>query len=945
MTFTATVQGVDGSYPVGTVQFYDNGLALGAPVSVNAGNVDVPATYTEITALTQAANKLTPGIHSITAIFTPGGNYVSSTGVIDQTVTANTFGAGDVFVYRTGDGSSTNFASGKASAVFIDEFNSTGTLEQSIAFPGTTVGAVNALTQNGSQGAGAFLNLSGDGSELILEGYTATVGATSLTTQVIGEVSANGTINTTTTDTTSVGVIRSATSNSSNSIWLGTSSDGVEYETLGSSTSIQISGSPVTNTRVVADFGGQLYISSASGSTRLASVGAGLPTTTGQTETELNGVTSAQLGSGPYSYYFTNLNGGSGFDTLYIAANDSAIGIVKYALESGTWTEVGEIPSTATTEYAGLTGITNGTTVTLYATNNIQFAATTGGNLVSIVDTTGYEGNFSSATVTTLATAGTNTNFHGVAVVPGNANVTITKSADTATVTAGATDGYTVTITNAGNDTANGVTLSDPLPAGVTWSINGGANASSFQITGSPGSQSLSLNGISTLAPGASLVVHITGTTAPSGSPFSATLTNTATVNATVETTHSQQATATITVDSPDVTVTKVGDSGTDSVGTQDGYTVTISNSGLGQANGVTLSDPLPSLGGSNVWTIDGAVGNPADFTISGASLSLSSAFLASDSLAAGSSISVHILGTPTASIAGTTLSNTATVSAGNEFAALQNQSATATIAVASAGTPVSVVSMVINGTAATGVSAVEDGAGSTATITMTQSLGFYVGEPVIVSGFTTQTGFNGFETITAVSNNGLSFSYADSLVGAGLSDVNGTATPALAGVQMSMVDALVITFNQAVSLNTGAFSLSLRAFTANGVGGTTEGNTAQMNAPVSYDGGTVWVLTFSGTGNSISDGDYNLDLNHTDVVGGAGMAADYTNNFYRLFGDINGNGQVTNSANLKFGRAFGSNTTQANYVAAFDYTDSGSIGNTANLQFGRRFGSIWTSL
>ncbi len=461
--FTATVTAQDGTHPAGTVQFFDNGLALGSAEAVNGSGV---ATFTETTSLLQATNKLTPGIHSITAIFTPTPTtYLGSTGVADQTVTANPFGAGDVFVYRTGDGSTTNFASGKANAVFIDEFNSAGTLEQSIAFPGTTVGSVNALTQNANQGAGAFLNLSADGQELLLEGYAASVGSTSLTTQVVAEVSANGTINTTTTDSASVGVIRSVASASGTTLYYGTSTGGVQDETLGGTTSTQISGSPVTNTRIVEIAGGQLYVSSASGTAiRVATVGTGLPTTGGQTETELSGVTSAQLGSGPYSYYFTNLNGGTGFDTLYVAANDSAIGIVKYALESGTWTEVGEIPSTAATEFAGLTGITTGTpgneTVTPYATNNLQFAATTGGNLVSIVDATGYEGNISSLTPTVLATAGANTNFHGVAIVPvaATASTTTTVTSTPASpIAQGASITFTATIT--GNPNVGTVTF------------------------------------------------------------------------------------------------------------------------------------------------------------------------------------------------------------------------------------------------------------------------------------------------------------------------------------------------------------------------------------------------------------------------------------------------------------------------------------------------------
>jgi hypothetical protein len=53
----------------------------------------------------------------------------------------------------------------------------------------------------------------------------------------------------------------------------------------------------------------------------------------------------------------------------------------------------------------------------------------------------------------------------------------------------------------------------------------------------------------------------------------------------------------------------------------------------------------------------------------------------------------------------------------------------------------------------------------------------------------------------------------------------------------------------------------------------------------------------------------------------------------------------VGNTANIKFGKAFGSSIGSPNYVAAFDYTGGGTIGNVANIQFGRRFGSVWTNL
>jgi len=265
-----------------------------------------------------------------------------------------------------------------------------------------------------------------------------------------------------------------------------------------------------------------------------------------------------------------------------------------------------------------------------------------------------------------------------------SANVTVSKTADAASVNAGDSAGFTLTIANTGSSQATGVTLTDTLPAlggSNLWSINGGANAGSFIVSGAAGSQQLALNGVSTLAAGATLTVHITGTTTPSGTPFTAALTNTATVDAGNETTHNQAASATITVLSPNVTVNKTPDAAMVAGGTQAGFTVTITNTGAGQANGLTLADALPALGGSNLWSVS-AGANAGSFTISGAAGSQQLGLNGVNTLAAGASLTVHIIGTTTLSHSVATLSNTSTVDAGNEANHKQSSSANITVTV-----------------------------------------------------------------------------------------------------------------------------------------------------------------------------------------------------------------------------------------------------------------------
>src|SRR5207237_7353523 len=58
-----------------------------------------------------------------------------------------------------------------------------------------------------------------------------------------------------------------------------------------------------------------------------------------------------------------------------------------------------------------------------------------------------------------------------------NADVKVVKTADNATINAGDTAKFTVTVTSLGPAMAGNVTLSDPLPAGITWSQDNAACA------------------------------------------------------------------------------------------------------------------------------------------------------------------------------------------------------------------------------------------------------------------------------------------------------------------------------------------------------------------------------------------------------------------------------------------------------------------------------------
>src|SRR5206468_2093222 len=88
--------------------------------------------------------------------------------------------------------------------------------------------------------------------------------------------------------------------------------------------------------------------------------------------------------------------------------------------------------------------------------------------------------------------------------------------------------------------------------------------------------------------------VHITS---PTTSGTCGTVANSASASATNETsgTNNSVGPVNITVNCPDIQVTKTADASTVSAGTSIGYVVTVKNIGTGNATGVTADDALPT--------------------------------------------------------------------------------------------------------------------------------------------------------------------------------------------------------------------------------------------------------------------------------------------------------------------------------------------------------------
>lgn len=343
-----------------------------------------------------------------------------------HTAIAVPFTPGNLALYRVGDGSAALPALG--SQVFIDEYTTAGTLVQTLTVPSTDpdgAGPQRRLVGHGSADIEGLLNLSTDGQYLFFTGYDQALGgptATSLAAdvpRVVARVSADGTIDTSTILTdlddglgTQSGSPRSAMSTNGTDIWVTGAEGGVRYTTFGSTAASTQLSSDITNLRHVDIFGGQLHISTMSGSAvRIGTVGSGTPTTSGQTIATLPGVPTTGTGGAnpdPTQFWMADLSETEpGPDVLYIADSRSQTnlgGLYKFSLVSGTWNANGSIagvqtPNPAVSILRGITGRVNGSNVDIFMTRN------NGQQLMTVSDASGHNGTLSGAAtvLTTLA--------------------------------------------------------------------------------------------------------------------------------------------------------------------------------------------------------------------------------------------------------------------------------------------------------------------------------------------------------------------------------------------------------------------------------------------------------------------------------------------------------------------------------------------------------------
>ena len=211
-------------------------------------------------------------------------------------------------------------------------------------------------------------------------------------------------------------------------------------------------------------------------------------------------------------------------------------------------------------------------------------------------------------------------NSSNVTVTPPQIDLSVTKIASNTTPNVGQNVTFTVTVANAaGRDNATGVTVTDALPAGLTFVSATPSGTTTFN-------SGTGLWTVGNLNSGASATLAIVATVATSGAKINTaqvTAANPTDVDSTPNNSlaaEDDQASVTITPPVIDLSITKTASSATPNVGQNVTFTVTVTNAaGLDNATGVQVTDVLPAgltfvsatpsvpttfNSGTGVWTV-----------------------------------------------------------------------------------------------------------------------------------------------------------------------------------------------------------------------------------------------------------------------------------------------------------------------------------------------------
>jgi cytoskeletal protein CcmA (bactofilin family) len=160
---------------------------------------------------------------------------------------------------------------------------------------------------------------------------------------------------------------------------------------------------------------------------------------------------------------------------------------------------------------------------------------------------------------------------------------------------------------------------------------------------------------------------------------------------------------------------------------------------------------------------------------------------------------------------------------------------------------------------------------------------------------------------------------------------------------QRSVVRSLTVTFDSLVTIDPGAFVLTTKS-----------GTPVNVNVSLAeVSGVTQAILTFTGSradaSGSLIDGNYRLQILATHVRDSAGNSLDgnsdtvagdaYVDEFFRLFGDVDGDRDVDANDHRAFQSTYRKRQGQAGFMAAFDADGDGDVDASDLFAFRQRFG------
>ncbi len=200
--------------------------------------------------------------------------------------------------------------------------------------------------------------------------------------------------------------------------------------------------------------------------------------------------------------------------------------------------------------------------------------------------------NLASASASNEAEEDTHHNSDGHTIVVQCPDLSASKDADDAVVSAGQPIGFTITVSNADEEetgVAYNVELNDPLPAGsgLDWEMT--PDNAACEITGAPGAEVLEC-AFGDLDPGESASVHVVSDTAPADC---ATYPNVADI--TSDNHEELNPSDDVTIECPGLNISKLADNGTIDAGELASYTIVVWNVGPGTALDAGWSDELPA--------------------------------------------------------------------------------------------------------------------------------------------------------------------------------------------------------------------------------------------------------------------------------------------------------------------------------------------------------------